>query len=77
MPVVEIDVTSLEVHHSFLIDAFRMDFNVILWTDDLKNAAVKDLERLYGKFDEQKGDEQHLAANQVQVLNFRLFTEMH
>ena len=47
MPVVEIDAKSLRVRHSWLVEAYRLDFNLILWTDNLKNAAIEDLERLY------------------------------
>ena len=72
MPIVEIDVTSLEIHHSFLMDAFRMDFNVILWTEDLKTAVVKDLERLYGVDYHNNGyheplENLGLSVNQIQV----------
>ena len=67
MPVVEIDAKSLKVRYSWLIDAFRLDFNLILWTDDLKNAAIDDLERLYADFDEEKGEPKHLTMNQIQV----------
>ena len=67
MPVVEIDTKSLNVRHSWLTDAYRLDFNLILWTDDLKNAAIEDLERLYTNFDEQKGEPKHLTMNQIQV----------
>ena len=72
MPIVEIDTASLEIHHSFLLGAFRMDFNVILWTDDLKAAVVEDLEKLYGRdlringYHEPRG-KLHLNLNQIQV----------
>ena len=72
MPIVEIDTTSLEIHHSFLMGAFRMDFNVILWTEDLKAAVVEDLEKLYGRdrhingYHEQR-EKLHLNLNQIQV----------
>ena len=63
MPIVEIDITSLEIHHSFLIDAFRMDFNVILWTEELKAAVVEDLQRL----------QERVNLNQIQVdTNYKL-----
>ena len=67
MPVVEIDAKSLSVHHSWLIDAFRLDFNLVFWTDNLKNAAIEDLERLYAEYDEKKGEQQSLSTNQIQV----------
>ena len=72
MPVVEIDTASLEIHHSFLMGAFRMDFNVILWTEDLKAAVVGDLEKLYGRDRRtnryhESGEKVHLNLNQIQV----------
>ena len=72
MPIVEIDTASLEIHHSFLMGAFRMDFNVILLTEDLKASVVGDLEKLYGRdrrtnrYHEQ-GEKLHLNLNQIQV----------
>ena len=73
MPVVEIDAKSLRVRHSWLVEAYRLDFNLILWTDNLKNAAIKDLERLYAEFDEKKGEQQSLTTNQIQVKCIPLF----
>ena len=73
MPIVEIDASSLEIHHSFLIDSYRMDFNIILWNEDLKAAAVKDLERLYTHRDLRNNeflvskDKLTLNTNQIQV----------
>ena len=72
MPVVEIDPKSLNVRHSWLTDAYRLDFNLILWTNDLKNAAIEDLERLYADFDGEKGEPKHLTMNQIQVSIFYL-----
>ncbi len=54
MPMVEIDTSSLTLHHSWLADAHRMDFNVVFWTNDLKNVAIQSLENLYSGADKEK-----------------------
>ena len=67
MPVVEIDIKTLDVLYSWMIDAYRLDFMLIFWTDDLKNAAIEDIEKLYRHFDEDTEEEEQLTMNQIQV----------
>ena len=72
--MVEIDVPSLEIHHSFLIDAFRLDFNVILWTEDLKAAVVEDLQGLHERYTRNESwGNLRVDLNQIQVdTNYKL-----
>ena len=67
MPVVEIDIKTLNVLHSWIIDAYRLDFMLIFWTDDLKNAAIEDIENLYRQLGEDTEKEEQLTMNQIQV----------
>ena len=73
MPVVEIDIKTLDVLYSWMIDAYRLNFMLIFWTDDLKNAAIEDIEKLYRHFDEDTEEEEHLTMNQIQVYYPYLF----
>ena len=73
MPVVEIDIKTLDVLHSWIIDAYRLDFMLIFWTDDLQNAAIEDIEKLYRHSDEAEEEEKHLTMNQIQVYHICLF----
>ena len=73
MPVVELDIKSLNVLHSWIIDAYRLDFTMIFWTNDLQNAAIEDIEKLYRSFDEATDGEKHLTMNQIQVYYNYLF----